>query len=261
MADQFNDLLKQLQETVRDQKDGSADRIKMLLEQLSVFVGTEPQKAYLINISDQKYFVSRSYRDYWVMPAKSRTEFSVTEIDSVTDRMDYGLGNEMISMPSGPPRFVVKTIPVPFSAMRVAEDVARQINGDLGEGAFVGVFVSLTRNPTPEKLAEMTAKYVEYQQRLVFSADQKWTLKPDHRFIADAEKRAAIYLKIDKPWCYAPEMMSECPACFTKVSPSAIKCGACGAILNIEKCIEMGIPIPRETMKLWESRQKQTAEA
>lgn len=259
--DQFNDLLKQLQETVRDQKDGAQQKIAVLLEQIQAFVGTEAQKAYVINISDQQYFVSRSFRDYWVMPAPKRGEFSVTEVDSVTDRMDYGLGYETIQMPGGPPRMVTKTIPVPFSAQRIAEDIARQINGDLGQGAFVGAFASLTRNPSPERLAEMEEKYVRYQQELVFRADQKWTLKPDHRFISDAEKRAAIYLGLDKDWCYAPQMLTDCPACAKKINPKAIKCGHCGAILDVERAIQMGIEVPKATLKLYEQRNQVQAEA
>jgi hypothetical protein len=263
---EFQEIVKQIQDLAKMAKPGFEIEIQSLLEQLQAFSGTEAQRVYLINISDQLYSVSRSFRPYHVSPGKLKApgtfvEYSVTEVDSVIDRMDYGLGSEQVPpiKEGAPPRWITKTIPIPFSAQRIAEDVCKEINGNLEGNAFVGVFMSLTRTPSAEALADAQRRFTEYQKFLVFKADQKWTLKRDHRMISDAEKRAAVFVGAEKEWCYSPEMLTTCPACQSRIRPNSIRCPECTAILDVEKCLEYGIPIPKETMKLYEQRQQQGA--
>lgn len=243
----FEELLKKLQGLVKDRKDNVASEVESIVEQLRTFAGSEAQRAYLVNISDQKYMVSRSYGNIWIEPRKEDGEPSVTAVDSVVDHMDFGLGFEKNWDPATSRlTFRTRTIPVPFSAERIAEDVANEVNGCLGQGAFVGVFPSLTPSPSRTALEEAKQRFVAYQQNLVFHADQKWMKKPDFAMISDAERRAANYLGIEKDWCYSPEEMTECPACHSRIRPNSFRCSSpsCGAILNVEKCIEFGIPVP-----------------
>lgn len=259
---EFHEIVKQIQDLAKMAKPGFEIEIQSLLEQLQAFSGTEAQRVYLINISDQLYTPTRSFRPYVILPGKLQApgkfiDYSVTEIDSVIDRMDYGLGSEMVPpiKEGAPPRWITKTIPIPFSAQRIAEDLAREISGDLEGNAFVGVFMSLSKIPTAQALADAQRRFTDYQKFLVFKGDQKWTLKKDHRMISDAEKRAANFIGAEKEWCYSPEMMETCPACQSRIRPGSIKCPECTAILDVAKCVEFGIEVPKHLLKKYEADQ------
>jgi hypothetical protein len=127
------------------------------------------------------------------------------------------------------------TTEIPISAREIAEDIAREINGDSGEGSFHGVFVAAGPEPTEAELADARRKLEEFQHKLVDAADFEWARSHNPMFITDLERRAARELKLDKPWLYDPKPMQECPACAEKIKPGVAVCRSCGAILDREK--------------------------
>src|ERR1700687_3091430 len=58
-----------------------------------------------------------------------------------------------------------QTMEFAISAREIAEDLAREINGDSGEGSFHGVFVAAGDAPTEGELGEARRRVEEFQGR------------------------------------------------------------------------------------------------
>jgi hypothetical protein len=251
----FEDLLRELQSVIKDaHKEGSFEKAMEISAKLQAFAGAQAQTAYIVNISDQRFHVPRSYYNIWVEPCGENERYHCTEITSVIDSMDMGLGIEgySINTATGKRQGKLRTVPVPFSAEQIADDVARQVNGNISEDAFVGVFVSLTEVPTKKALEDAEKRFRKYQQAAVHRANMMWAMKPDHRMIPDFARRAVKALGMTGvPW-YEPvgEDWMDCPACQSKIRPGLARCPqpGCGAILDVAKCIEFGIPVPEHMM-------------
>jgi len=189
----------------------------------------------LVNISAQKW------------PPRQRTYFGALEIASP------GLGEPYAITPVRGCRSVMDlgdkhTTEFPISAREVAEDIAREINNDSGEGSFHGVFVAEGAEPTEEELSDARRKLEVFQRRLVEAADLEWERSHNPMFITDLERRAARELKLDKPWLYDPKPMEECPACGERIRPGVAVCRSCRAILDAEKAAKFGLGPAVETV-------------
>ena len=58
-----------------------------------------------------------------------------------------------------------------LTAREIAEDLAREINGDSGEGSYHGVFVAGGEIPTEGQLVEAHRRLEEFQRRFVAAPD------------------------------------------------------------------------------------------
>jgi len=193
---------------------------------------TETSTASLVNISTEKW--PPRYRTYFgslqVLSPEAGEAFAVTPIRGCNAVMDLG-----------DKRIVENRI----TAREVAEDIAREINGDSGEGSFHGVFVAAGDKPTEAELADARRRLEEFQRRLVASADLEWERTRNPMFITDLERRAARELKLEKPWLYDSKPLAECPVCAEKIKHGVAVCRSCGAILDREKAAQYGL-IPQE---------------
>jgi hypothetical protein len=140
-----------------------------------------------------------------------------------------------------------RTMEIPLSAREIAEDLAREINGDSGEGSFHGVFVAAGSEPSEAEIAQAREKLENFHKRLVESADLEWERSHNLMFITDLERRAARELKLDKPWVYDPKPQAECPACGEGIKPNVAVCKTCGAILDWDKAAMYGLAGDDET--------------
>ena len=184
--------------------------------------------AVLVNISTQKW------------PPRQRTYFGSLDVRSPHDGEAYALTpvrSCKAMMDLGDKR----TMEFPISAREIAEDIAREINSDSGEGSYHGVFVAAGSEPTQIELAEARRKLDEFHRRLVAAADLEWERSHNPMFITDLERRAARELKLEKPWLYDPKPAAECPACAERIKPGVAVCKACGAILDKEKAAQFGL--------------------
>jgi len=83
-----------------------------------------------------------------------------------------------------------RTMEYRVTAREIAEDVAREINSDSGEGSFHGVFVAAGTAPTDAELADARRRLEEFQRRLVAAADLEWERTKNPMFITERERRA-----------------------------------------------------------------------
>ena len=182
----------------------------------------------LVNISAQKWPPrQRAYFGSLVIQSpESGQAYAVTPVRACNSIMDLGDKRSM---------------EIRLSAREIADDLAREINGDSGEGSFHGVFVAAGAEPTAVELADAKKKLEEFQLRLVEAADLEWERSHNMMFITDLERRAARELRVEKPWLYDRKPLADCPACGEKIKPGVAVCRSCRAILDREKAAEFGL--------------------
>ena len=189
---------------------------------------SETQSVSLVNISTERW------------PPRQRTYFGSLEIRSPQPGEAFAITPIRASigvMDLGDKR----TMEYHISAREIAEDLARELNGDSGEGSYHGVFVAAGEVPTAEELADAHARLREFQRRLVAAADLEWERTKNPMFITDLERRAARQLGVEKPWLYDPKPLADCPVCAEKIKPGVAVCRSCGAILDREKAAQFGL--------------------
>ncbi len=208
-------------------------------------MGIEESTTYLVNISAEKW------------PPRQRTYFGSLEVRSPAAGEAYAITpirNCTAVMDLGDKR----TMDIRISAREIAEDLAREINGDSGEGSFHGVFVAAGPEPTEAELADARRRLEEFQRRLVAAADLEWERTKNPMFITDLERRAARQLGLEKPWLYDPKPLAECPVCAEKIKPGVAVCRSCGAILDREKAAQYSLVVPKRSRR---ERSEVSAEA
>src|SRR5258708_15740293 len=182
----------------------------------------------LVNISTEKW--PPRHRTYFgsleVRSPEPGEPYAITLIRGCTGVMD--LGDK-------------RTMEYRITAREIAEDIAREINSDSGEGSFHGVFVAAGAAPTEAELADARRRLEEFQRRLVAAAALEWERTKNPMFITDLERRAARQLGLEKPWLYDPKPLAECPVCAEKIKHGVAVCRSCGAILDREKAAQYGL--------------------
>jgi len=189
---------------------------------------TENSTASLVNISMEKW------------PPRHRTYFGSLQIISPGEGEAFAITpirGCMGAMDMGDKRMVDYRV----TAREVAEDIAREINGDSGEGSFHGVFVAAGDLPTESELADARSRLEAFHRKLVAAADLEWERTKNPMFITDLERRAARNLGVEKPWLYDPKPMADCPVCAEKIKHGVAVCRSCGAILDREKAAQYGL--------------------
>jgi hypothetical protein len=182
----------------------------------------------LVNISTEKW--PPRQRTYFgsldVRSPQSGEAFAITPIRGCMGVMD--LGDK-------------RTMEYRITAREIAEDIAREINSDSGEGSYHGVFVAAGEMPTDSELADARKRLEEFHRRLVAAADLEWERTHNPMFITDLERRAARQLNLEKPWLYDSRPLADCPVCAEKIKHGVAVCKSCGAILDREKAAQYGL--------------------
>jgi hypothetical protein len=182
----------------------------------------------LVNISAEQW--PPRYRTYFgsldIRTRQPGEAFAITPIHGCLGVMD--LGDK-------------RTMEYRITAREIAEDLAREINGDSGEGSYHGVFVAAGEMPTEAELSDARRLLEEFQRRLVAAADLEWERTHNPMFITDLERRAARQLGLEKPWLYDPKPLADCPVCAEKIKHGVAVCRSCGAILDREKAAQYGL--------------------
>jgi hypothetical protein len=211
-------------------------KLHILSKGNSMATATENSTVSLVNISTEKW--PPRHRTYFgsllVRSPESGEEFAITPIRGCMASMDMG---------------DKRTIEIRLTAQEVAEDIARELNGDSGDGSFHGVFVAAGPTPTESELADARRRLEEFQRRLVAAADLEWERTRNPMFITDLERRAARQLNLEKPWLYDSKPLAECPVCAEKIKHGVAVCRSCGAILDREKAAQYGLVAPERAHK------------
>lgn len=190
--------------------------------------------AVICNISDQSWLLHRTHGTFAIAACEPGQDYALTPISSRRGRID--LGDK-------------RTLDFPITAREIADDLAREINSDGGEGSNFGVFVCDGGVPTDEEQLEAQDRLASFYGRLVSAADQQWERTHNVVLISDLDRRAARALKLEKEWCYEPQQRMKCPACGEKLKPGVAVCRVCRAVLNQEKAAQFGLGKPEVSSK------------
>jgi len=197
---------------------------------------SENETVSLVNISTENW--PPRHRTYFgslpIRTPESGQTFAITPVRGCMGVMD--LGDK-------------RTMEYRITAREIAEDIARELNGDSGDGSFHGVFVAAGPVPTEAELAEARLRLAEFQRKLVAAADLEWERTRNPMFITDLDRRAARQLGLEKPWLYDPRPLAECPVCAEKIKHGVAVCRSCGAILDREKAAQYGLVAAEKNFK------------
>ena len=184
------------------------------------------ETSVIANITEQHYMAQRMYGTFQIAGRAEGETYAVTRITPRTAVMDYG---------------DKRVLPLAITAREIAEDLCREINSDAGERSFLGVFVCAGDAPTEEELRGAQEKLDEFYRALVVAADREWERSHSYLFIHDLQRRAAARLGLQKEWHYQARETEECPGCGERVKPGVAVCKSCGAILNRDKALALGL--------------------
>jgi hypothetical protein len=211
--------------------------------------------AYLANITEQSWIAQRTYGTFQV-PGCPSSSTGLQPVDEeraenrgATNGVAYAL-TEITARKGTIDLGDKRTLDFPISAREIAEDIAREINSDAGDGSYFGVFVCAGDAPTDAELAAARARLAEYYRRLVAQADQDWERSHNWLMITDVERRAARWLGLEKEWSYEPKPLVDCPACAEKLKPGVAVCKSCGAVLDPEKAARFGLAPPGSAVSM-----------
>jgi hypothetical protein len=185
--------------------------------------------AVIANITEQKYTAHRTYGTFLIPGREAEQACGVLRITARTAVMDYG---------------DKRILPLAIPALEIAEDLCREINSDAGEQSFLGVFVAKGETPSQEELQNAQARLEEFYRLQVAAADREWERSHSFLFINDLQRRAAAHLGLEKEWYYQVRETSECPGCGERVKPNVAVCKSCGAILDRDKALALGLIQP-----------------
>jgi hypothetical protein len=180
----------------------------------------------IANITEQSYTAHRTYGTFQISGRMAGMEVALTRVTPRTAVMDYG---------------DKRILPLAITAREIAEDLCREINSDAGENSFLGVFVCAGSAPTEDELRSARTRLEEFYRALVATADREWERSHSFLFIHDLQRRAAGHLGLNKEWYYQARETAECPGCGERVKPNVAVCKTCGAILDREKALTLGL--------------------
>jgi len=187
---------------------------------------SESSNAVIVNLTEQSWTLHRSYGAFLVRGRTVDEPYTLTAVGARKASMD--LGDK-------------RAIEVSITAQEVAQDLCHEINADGGEDSYFGVFVAAGDLPTEEELAQARQRLTIFYRRLVATADREWERSHSYLFIDDVERRAALYLGLEKEWFYQARETAECPGCGEKVKPGVAVCKTCRAILDPVKASALGL--------------------
>lgn len=201
----------------------------------TVQTASSQDTAVICNITPQSWLLNRTHGTFAVVGREPDEPYALTAVKGRTGKLD--LGDK-------------RSVEIQISAREIAEDLAREINSDAGEGSYFGVFVCAGEAPSDAELKECRARLEKFYTKLVAGADQLWERTHNVVLISDLERRAAKELHLEKEWCYEPKPRVDCPACGEKLKPGVAVCRVCRAVLDREKAARFGLaPASRPAME------------
>lgn len=177
-------------------------------------------RAYICNITDTDYNLSRTYGNYMIPARVAGEPYSMTEIGPRKGTMDMGDR---------------RVFDFPITPREVADDLCREINNDAGFRSFLGVFIAAGPLPTADELKKANARIEKFYAWCVTEGDKVWQQTRNVIMIPDLFKRAADHLKLNRDWKTDTQPNYECEGCGTRHKPGLAICIACGAILDEQK--------------------------
>jgi hypothetical protein len=230
------------------EREAAYTRISQINDQLAAVSSRNDAPVYIVNLTVKEWIVSRSYSSFWIRGKQDGEDYSVFEVTGRKAVIDTGRGGEANVRDRG---WRVKLDQLYIPALQVAEDVVREINGDLPPLVAtqksrkavktMGVFVSPTRIPSTALLEKHRAELNVYYAALVMEGNLEWAKSKDYRKIGDLHREAADALGISTDWHEDLLHRQICPGCGDQIRVGIAKHATCGYVLDWEKAFAGGM--------------------
>lgn len=69
-------------------------------------------------------------------------------------------------------------------------------------------------------------------QRLVSEGDRMWARPAEQHNVNELHRRACARLGQERPWCYIPQQLVDCPGCGAKIKQDVLACSHCAGWLD-----------------------------
>ena len=178
-------------------------------------------RAWICNITEQSH--GPIYFDFGQFVVEGCREGEKYRMTLVTDRISRVDQGEK------------RTTELAVGALEIAHELARHINGDIGDDSFMGVFVCERAEPTKEELEGARERLRAYYERVVLVADDDFQRSRQSLLIPDFARRAAKALNLEKGYVQSSVRMEPCIGCGKPQREGIAMCGDCGAILDEAK--------------------------
>ena len=204
--------------------------------------------AVIANITDNTWTLHRTYGTFFIKGANEKGRHSEEAAIRAGAASSHEVeGRDGFALTIITPRTSVidlgdkRTMEIHVTARDIAEDLCHEMNGDAGEGSFLGVFVCAGDEPAEDEIADAQMRLESFYRRKVAEADREWARSHSHLFLDDLQRRAARVLGLEREWNYEMRESVECPGCGERVKPRVAVCKSCGAILDREKAAQLGL--------------------
>jgi hypothetical protein len=99
-------------------------------------------------------------------------------------------------------------------------------------------------------------------QELVATGDRIWAgPEPGRINISELHKNACVRLKQERPWCYIPQQLVDCPGCGGAIKENILMCPLCQGFLE-EGMEELRAMKPKDrAMKMYPERYAEPVQA
>jgi hypothetical protein len=224
------------------QRDECRKKTVEIANQISIFAQKGEGPVYIINLNRRTFRCNRSYGAFQIAGRAIDKPFAFTVIPPVLAR---GFSKDAAWERK---RF--------YSGREIAEDLCKEINGDLPffqvAGPFrnldnsqgprirmtLGCFICDISAPSKKQLEDEIEALVTYYRGLFDEARSIFAKTRDRKLLADLHFEAAEYLiehgiSDEEEWCSGYSQMNTCPGCVKPISPKAAVC-TCGWILNAD---------------------------
>jgi hypothetical protein len=180
---------------------------------------TQDDSATIASVSDQDWYVSRTYGVFHIPACEKGKEHSLLMILPRGDALDLGDN---------------RRFPFTITAREIALDLVQDL-------AAHGVFVCDGARPSEQEIGAASSRRDAWYQQLVFDGDQMWSRSHNYQEISDQHRRAALALGLEREWAYGPRKMIDCPVCGERIRPGVAIRKHCGAVLDAEKAALHGM--------------------
>lgn len=173
---------------------------------------------------------------------------------------------ERYSQPTKVPRIVQEPVPVDIRKMEIRENSGLEVVLNvIGIAAHqpraqgldkVGVFWSLQNPPLEEEIIAAENMRAENDHEMVRQADEFHNAGPIMHVNITSQHRASLTRTNQKrPWGVDSINMEICPGCQSSINPGVVV-HTCGAVLNWDKAIELGIKKASDRPEVPESKKR-----
>lgn len=127
-----------------------------------------------------------------------------------------------------------------IDAIDIANDIVNQ------DCQNQGVWASEAPTPAEEDILAAEEKQKTFFEKAVYEADGIWARTGDPTKIPFHARVGATALNIRREWAKDTSAMKPCDGCRELISKDAAKCGRCGAVLDWDRAIALGMVTPEQ---------------